>query len=73
LETLRAAVDLAGAVNGVLGNEISAYNGKELRKAMEKSPTVMYGVELDRNGVEQIRLGATTRGLGKLSWETSYG
>lgn len=73
LETIRAVVDLAGAVHGVLGEEISAYSGKELRKAMEKSPEVMYGIEVDKKRAEQIKLGMPSQGLGKLGWETVYG
>lgn len=72
LETLRAVVDLAGAVHEVLGEEISAYSGKGLSESMEKSPEVMYGIEVDKNGVEQIKLGTPSRGLRKLSRETVY-
>lgn len=74
LDTMRAAVDLAGVVDGALGENISAYSGKELRKAMEKNPGVMYGIEVDqRTGMERIKLGTGTRGLGKLDWNTAYG
>lgn len=75
LDTFRAVVDLADAVHGVLGEEISGYSGMELRKAMERSPDVQYGVVVDeRNGLERITLGVRrTRDLAKLSWNTVYG
>jgi hypothetical protein len=79
LGTWRAILDLATALQAVLGHDTGAYSEAELERAVERLSPLVYGVQEDESGtVEGIALSACSSTVSRarrrlrLGWETKY-
>ncbi|KAG9231560.1 hypothetical protein BJ875DRAFT_498223 [Amylocarpus encephaloides] len=70
----RATLDLSGAMKEALGEDTTAYSGKELKKALEKKPSIMYQSEInEETGTGHLKLTAVSNGKMKnLDWDVVY-